>query len=62
MSPENFELDLNQNRIFADLVKQAQMITVARSKTYFDFLKTDPFTIGSCEEKLIDLLEKIIGK
>lgn len=62
LSPENFELDLNQNRIFADLVKQAQMITVARSKTYFDFLKTDPFTIGSCEEKLIDLLEKIIGK
>ena len=60
LRPENFELDLDQNSIFADLVKQAQIITVARSKTYFDFLKTDEFTIESCEEKLIDLLEKII--
>ena len=60
--PENFELDLNQNSIFADLVKQAQIITVARSKTYFNFLKTDQFAIESCEEKLIALLEKIISK
>jgi hypothetical protein len=59
---ENFELDLNQNSIFADLVKQAQIITVARSKTYFDFLKTDQFAIESCEEKLIALLGKIISK
>lgn len=59
---ENFELDLNQNSIFAELVRQAQMITIARSKTYFDFLKTDQFTIESCEEKLIGLLEKIIGR
>jgi len=62
LRPENFELDLDQNSIFADLVRQAQIITVARSKTYFDFLKTDTFTIESCEEKLIGLLEKIIRK
>jgi hypothetical protein len=62
LRPENFELDLNENRIFADLVKQAQIITVARSKTYFDFLKNDQFTIESCEEKLIALLGKIISK
>ncbi|WP_373484089.1 UPF0489 family protein [Acetobacterium sp.] len=62
LHPENFELDLDQNSIFADLVKQAQIITVARSKTYFDFLRTDEFTIDSCEEKLIELLGKIIRK
>ncbi|MEO1816205.1 MAG: UPF0489 family protein [Acetobacterium sp.] len=62
LRPENFELDLDQNNIFTDLVKQAQIITVARSKTYFDFLKNDEFTIESCEEKLIALLEKIISK
>lgn len=62
LCPENFDLDLDQNSIFADLVKQAQIITIARSKTYFDFLKTDEFTIESCEEKLINLLKKIISK
>ncbi|WP_303871984.1 UPF0489 family protein [Acetobacterium wieringae] len=62
LRPENFELDLKRNSIFADLVNQAQIITVARSKTYFDFLKTDPFTIEYCEAKLIELLEKIIQK
>lgn len=61
LRPENFDLDLDQNSTFADLVKRAQIITVARSKTYFDFLKTDDFTIESCEEKLINLLEKIIS-
>ena len=60
LRPENFELDLDQNNIFADLVKQAQIITVARSRTYFDFLKTEEFSIESCEEKLIDLLKKIL--
>ncbi|MBC3900458.1 hypothetical protein GH811_12610 [Acetobacterium malicum] len=62
MHPQNLALDLNQNSMFADLVKQAQIITVARSRTYFDFLKTDQFTIESCEDKLIDLLEKIIHR
>ncbi|MBI4857651.1 MAG: UPF0489 family protein [Acetobacterium woodii] len=58
---ENIDLDLNQNTIFSDLVKQARVITVARSKTYFDFLKNDPFTIEICEEKLIKLLAKILS-
>lgn len=62
LRPENFELNLDQNSIFADLVRQTQIITVARSKTYFDFLKTDQFTIESCEEKLIALLENIISR
>lgn len=60
LCPESFDLDLDQNSIFVDLVKQAQIITVARSKSYFDFLRTDEFTIESCEEKLIGLMEKII--
>lgn len=62
MHPQNLGLDLSQNSMFADLVKQARIITVARSRTYFDFLKTDQFTIESCEDKLIDLLEKIIQR
>ncbi|WP_035356485.1 UPF0489 family protein [Acetobacterium malicum] len=62
MHPQNLALDLNQNSMFIDLVKQARIITVARSRTYFDFLKTDQFTIESCEDKLIDLLEKIIRR
>jgi hypothetical protein len=57
---ENFDLDLNQNTIFSDLVKQARVITVARSKTYFDFLRKDAFSIEICEEKLINLLVKIL--
>lgn len=61
LSRENFDLDLNQNTIFSDLVKQARMITVARSKTYFDFLKNDEFAIEVCEEKLINLLAKILS-
>lgn len=60
LSRNNFDLDLNQNQIFSGLVKQARIITVARSKSYFDFLKNDEFTIETCEEKLIKLLEKIL--
>lgn len=60
LSRENFDLDLNQNTIFSDLVKHARMITVARSKSYFNFLRNDEFTIEACEEKLIRLLEKIL--
>ncbi len=62
LRPENFGLDLNQNRIFAELVKQAGIITVARSKTYFDYLKKESWSIECCEEKLIGLLTKIIKK
>lgn len=57
---KNFDLDLSQNTIFSDLVNQARMITVARSKTYFEFLRNDAFTIEVCEEKLMNLLEQIL--
>lgn len=60
LRPENCNLDLDQNKIFAELVKQAEIITVARSKTYFDFLKEDEWSIDNCEEKLLELLEKVI--
>lgn len=55
----NFDLDLKQNRIFSGLVKQAKIITIARSKSYFDFLKKEPFTIEECQESLIKLLMEI---
>lgn len=60
LSLKNFELNLNENKIFGQLVEQAQIITVARSRTYFDFLKKDEFTIVECEQKLINLIEEIL--
>lgn len=57
----NFDLDLNANTVFPELVKQARIITVARSKTYFDYLRNDNFTIEVCEAKLLNLLERILN-
>ncbi|AFA46892.1 peptide arginase family protein [Acetobacterium woodii] len=58
-SRDNFNLELKQNKIFSDLVKQAKIITIARSKSYFDFLKKETFTIEECQERLIRLLTEI---
>lgn len=60
LSLKNFKLNLNENTIFGQLVKQAQIITVARSRTYFDFLKKDEFTLVECEQNLITLIEEIL--
>ena len=57
----NFDLDLTANTVFSNLVRQARIITVARSKSYFEFLKNDNFTIEICEKMLINLLEKSLS-
>jgi hypothetical protein len=60
MRRKDFELNLQTNRFFSDLVRQAEIITVARSAAYFDYLKKEDLTIEECEARLIGLLEKIL--
>lgn len=60
LNAKNFKLDLNKNKVFGQLVKQAQIITVARSRTYFNFFKKDKSTLEECEQNLIELIEKIL--
>jgi hypothetical protein len=59
---DNFNIDLEKDKIFAELVKKAKIITIARSKTYFDYLKREKFSVKECEEKIIFLLKSIISK
>jgi len=59
-SMDNFKYNPEKFNVFKNLVRGASLITVARSKTYFDYLKKENFTIESCEEKLMALLEKIL--
>ncbi|MBC3797806.1 UPF0489 family protein [Acetobacterium tundrae] len=59
-SLKSFDLDLNRNTVFSQLVNQAQLITIARSESYFNYLKKADCTIEECEEKLIDLLEEVL--
>lgn len=56
----NFEYNPSDLGILKELVQGASIITIARSKTYFDYLKKENFTIELCEEKLIALLEDIL--
>jgi len=59
-SLKNFDLDLNENTVFSQLVNQAQLITIARSETYFNYLKKEDCTIEECEENLIELLDDVL--
>lgn len=56
----NFEYDPQHFTVFKQLVKGASLITIARSKTYFDYLKKDNFSIEVCEVKLMTLLEEVL--
>lgn len=59
--PENLQLDLGRNEMFPRLVERAEIITVARSETYFDYLRRkNNFSLAQCEEALIELLGKIL--
>ena|GEM_PF-587613 len=57
---ENFQYNPEKFGMFKRLVRGASLITIARSRTYFDYLKKENFTIESCEEKFMALLEKIL--
>lgn len=57
---ENFDCNPEKCTVFRSLVRGASLITVARSKTYFDYLKKENFTIEMCEAKLMALLKEIL--
>lgn len=52
-SPESLD-------IFTKLVKRAEIITVARSVKYFEYLKREAFSIEECEEKLLKLIGTLV--
>jgi len=49
-------------RIFSQLVKNAQILTGARSLKYFNYLKKDNFSIQECEAGLVHLLKEIVNE
>ncbi|MBC3804911.1 hypothetical protein GH808_10750 [Acetobacterium fimetarium] len=57
---KNFALDLNEHVVFKALVNQAQMITIARSESYFNYLKKEACTIAECENQLLKLLSRVL--
>ena len=60
LSLKSFALDLNENVVFKALVNQAQMITIARSESYFNYLKKEVCTIAECENQLLKLLSRVL--
>ena len=50
------------NNIIKELINKAVIITVARSKKYFEYLKRDEFTMQECEDECINMIKKIIEK
>lgn len=48
--------------IFETLVRDAEIITIARSKKYFEYLKKEAYTIKDCEGALLKLIQKILGE
>jgi len=59
---KNFQYQSEQITVFKKLVQGASLITIARSATYFDYLKEDDFSIEECEDKLITLITSILNK
>lgn len=60
MKRENFVPAPNEMTIFRALLKKADVITCARSVTYFEHLKMDNFTIDACEDALIAMIKEFI--
>ena len=60
LSLKSFALDLNEHVVFKALVNQAQMITIARSESYFNYLKKEACTIEECESQLLKLLSQVL--
>lgn len=51
------DFEIKEDSIIRTLIQKADLITVARSVKYFNYLKKDDFTIEVCENKLIELLK-----
>lgn len=62
LKKEELTGDFLDRQIFTDLVKHAELITIARSEDYFDYLKEDAFTIETCEKAVLELISKIVEK
>jgi len=52
----------DQMTIFTQLVKNAQILTAARSLKYFNYLKKETFSIEECEAGLVRLLKEIVNE
>jgi hypothetical protein len=46
------------NNIIKMLIKKSKIITIARSKKYFEYLKDDDFNINECENLIIEMIKK----
>ena len=55
------DFEIEADTIFKALVQGADLITVARSVKYFEYLKKEEFSIEECEARLIDLLKYYLG-
>ncbi|MDO5432008.1 hypothetical protein [Eubacterium sp.] len=60
MRQENFIASPSEMSVFRKLLKKADVITCARSATYFEHLKMESFTIEECENSLIALIKQFI--
>jgi len=50
------------SHIIENLIKKAEIITIARSKKYFEYLKKDEFDLDECEKSCLNMIKKIILK
>ncbi|MGL4606030.1 MAG: UPF0489 family protein [Eubacteriaceae bacterium] len=62
MELKNFDYAPSQMRTFSYLVKQAEIITIARSESYFNYLRQGWFGIDQCQEGLLLLIKEILSK
>ncbi|MBN2897281.1 MAG: UPF0489 family protein [Clostridia bacterium] len=56
------DFDIKKDAYFAKLVEDAEIITVARSKKYFEYLKKEAFSIDACESLLLDCFRRYLEK
>lgn len=48
--------------IIKKLIKKAEIVTIARSEKYFEYLKKDEFNLEECENSCINMIKEIILK
>lgn len=60
MRPSDFVVSFDEMTILKTLLMKADLITCARSVTYFDHLKTENFSIEACENALLLMIKKLM--
>lgn len=58
LKKDSFEI--KNDSIIKKLVKDSKIITIARSKKYFEYLKKENFELDECETLTINMIRKII--